>query len=396
MGAHTLRQSLIAAGEADLLLFIVDARAGLSPDDSEILDQLRQLKATLLLVVNKCDGLDPDLVTGDFYALGLGEPLAISASHGHGVPALKESISACFAALPSPEQADQEDGIRIAVVGRPNVGKSTLVNRILGEERVVVYDQPGTTRDSIYIRYQRADVAYTLIDTAGVRRRRSVSDVLEKFSIIKTLQAIADANVVILLIDASEGLVDQDLHLLARVLDSGKSLVIACNKWDGLTADHKRRVRNEIERRLVFIDYAEMHFISALHGSNVGKLYAAVQRAYASAHTSMATNRLTKILQGALQEHAPPMVRGRRIKLRYAHAGGSNPPVIVIHGNQTDAVPDTYQRYLAKVFRRELALVGTPLRLRFQTGDNPYAGRKNTLTPRQQTKRRRLIKHVKR
>ncbi|HND14635.1 MAG TPA: ribosome biogenesis GTPase Der, partial [Pseudomonadales bacterium] len=280
------------------------------------------------------------------------------------------------------------------VVGRPNVGKSTLVNRILGEERVVVFDQPGTTRDSIYIDFERGDTRYTLIDTAGLRRRRSVHETVEKFSIVKTLQAIADANVVLVLIDAQEGLVEQDVHLLGHVIDSGRALIIACNKWDGLPADRKAALKNELDRRLAFADFAEVHFISALHGSNVGQLYAAIDRAWASAQRKLPTNRLTAILESAVAAHAPPLVRGRRIKLRMAHPGGSNPPLIVIHGNQTEDVPEHYRRYLENVYRRELALVGTPLRIEFVTGTNPFAGRRNTLTPRQEYKRKRLMQHV--
>jgi GTP-binding protein len=302
-----------------------------------------------------------------------------------------------FAGFPAPATAQEadEERTRVAVVGRPNVGKSTLVNRILGEERVVVFDQPGTTRDSIYIDFERRGQAYTLIDTAGVRRRKNVRETVEKFSIVKTLQAIADAHVVILLIDGSEGLVDQDLHLLGHCVESGRALVLAVNKWDGLDDDQREWVRREIDRRLRFVDYADTHYISALHGSGVGKLFGSIDSAYRAAMQGLGTSRLTRILEDAVADHAPPMVNGRRIKLRYAHAGGRNPPRVIVHGNQTDRVPDSYRRYLEKIFSRELELTGTPLRVEFRSSDNPYAGQRNKLTQRQITRKRRLMAHVK-
>jgi len=275
------------------------------------------------------------------------------------------------------------------------VGKSTLVNRMLGEERVVVYDQPGTTRDSIYIDFERDGKPYTLIDTAGIRRRKNISLTVEKFSIVKTLQAVADAHVVILLIDAREGLVDQDLHLMGYVLDAGRALVVAVNKWDGLEQQQKDWVKIELERRLRFVDFADTHFISALHGTGVGNLYKSVHKAYAAATNKLSTNHLTRILEDAVADHPPPLVNGRRIKLRYAHAGGRNPPLIIIHGNQTEDVPNHYVRYLEKTYRRALDLHGTPVKIEFRGGENPYAGKKNVLTARQIAKKRRLMKHVK-
>jgi GTP-binding protein len=291
------------------------------------------------------------------------------------------------------EQSESEpypDSIRVAIVGRPNVGKSTLVNRLLGEERVVVFDQPGTTRDSIYINYQRDDREYTLIDTAGVRRRKNVRLVVEKFSIVKTLKAIDDAHVVILVMDAQEGIVDQDMHLIGHCVDKGRGLVLAVNKWDGIDSDQRDWIKTELDRRLRFADYADMHFISALHGTGVGHLYKSINNAYASATRKLNTNALTRILEGAVFDHAPPMVNGRRIKLRYAHAGGQNPPLIVIHGNQTGSVPNSYQRYLEKVYRRELKLAGTPVRIEFRSGDNPFAEKRSKLTQRQVQRKRRL------
>lgn len=391
------RQSLLAVDECDLALVLVDAGDGVTPADQHILALLRGRGKPFVLVVNKIDGGDEQLASAEFHELGAPALVAISASHGRNMARLEQVL---LDALPPVAQAEQEAAaegagrVRVAVVGRPNVGKSTLVNRILGEERVVVFDQPGTTRDSISIDFERVGKAYTLIDTAGLRRRRSVHETVEKFSIVKTLQAIADANVVLVLIDAQQGLVEQDVHLLGHVIDSGRALVIVCNKWDGLPADRKAMLKSELDRRLTFADFAEVHFISALHGSNVGQLYAAIDRAWASAQCRPSTGRLTAILEAARQKHAPPLVRGRRIKLRMAHPGGVNPPVIVVHGNQTEAVPEHYRRYLENVYRRELALVGTPLRLEFVSGSNPFAGKRNILTPRQEYKRKRLMQHV--
>ena len=399
------RQSLQAIAECDLALLLVDARAGLTPVDSEVLARLRGSGKRFLVVVNKIDGVDENEASAEFHALGVASLHPVSAAHGRGVPRLVQVIEELFPAPAGPEGDEAQEPeaaggargarVRVAVVGRPNVGKSTLVNRILGEERVVVFDEPGTTRDSIHIDFERGERRYTLIDTAGIRRRRSVHEAVEKFSIVKTLQSIADAQVVLFLLDAHEGLVEQDVHLLGYVIEAGRSLVIVCNKWDGLAAEQRGALRADMERRLGFADFAEIHFISALHGSNVGDLYGAVDRACASARLEVSSKRLTGILESAIAAHSPPLVRGRRIKLRYAHPGGANPPVIVIHGNQTESVPDHYRRYLENAFRRELSLVGTPLRVDFVTGENPYAGKRNTLTPRQIHKRRRLMRHVK-
>lgn len=392
-------QSFQAIDEADIVLFLVDARDGLTATDQSIADYLRSTNRKAFVVVNKIDGLNHDLAVAPFYELGMGEVYPITASHGRGVKALMAEV---LNQLPEPEAAEVEEdsenehrGIKIAVVGRPNVGKSTLVNRMLGEERVVVFDQPGTTRDSIYIYYERHGKAYTLIDTAGIRRRKNVRLAVEKFSIVKTLQAISDANVVILLIDASEGLVEQDLSLLGSVIDAGRALVVAVNKWDGLDEDQKNKVRRELDRRLHFVEFADIHFISALHGTGVGHLYKSVEKAYEAATNRFSTNYLTRILQDAIVQHPPPLVRGRRIKLRYAHPGGHNPPIIVIHGNQTEEVPGHYVRYLEKVFREALELHGTPLRIQFKTTENPYAGKKNKLSERQQARKRRLMDFVK-
>ncbi len=385
-------QAWQAVQDADIVLFLVDARAGLTPEDQNIADRLRSLGKPVHLVVNKTDGLHEEVVTAEFHALGLGEPHPIAAAHGRGVRALMETVLAELPEEVAEDEAEQQAGIRIAIVGRPNVGKSTLVNRILGEERVVAYDLPGTTRDSIYLPFERDGQTYTLIDTAGIRRRSRVSEAVEKFSIIKAMQAIEDANVVIMLLDGTEGITEQDATLFGFILDSGRALVVAVNKWDGLEAEQKDKIRRELDRKLPYLQFAKIHFISALHGSGVGNLFGSVLKAYESAMRDLSTHRLTEILEGLVQAHAPPLVKGRRIKLRYAHQGGRNPPLIVIHGTQTEAVPDVYRRYLSNGFQKALKLVGTPLRIEFKSGKNPFAGRKNVLTRRQLEKRKRLRK----
>ena len=384
--AEMARQSLQAVEEADIVLFLVDGRAGLTAGDEMIADHLRRSGKLAHLVVNKTDGQDPDMAAAEFYSLGFESNFLIAAAHNRGIRSLLEAL------LPEPVDPEEEDradrypGIRIGVVGRPNVGKSTLVNRMLGEERVVVYDMPGTTRDSVYIPYERHGEQYTLIDTAGVRRRKNVNEAVEKFSIIKTLKAIEDAHVVILVIDARQGLVEQDLHLIGFVLDAGRSLVIAVNKWDGMDPDDRARVKEQVARRLDFLDYADKYYISALHGTGVGTMYDSVHACYESAMSKWPTNRLTALLQDAVAQHQPPMVRGRRIKLRYAHQGGSNPPVIVVHGNQVDALPGAYKRYLENTFRKVLKVVGSPIRFEFRASENPFADKVDRRTPRQKVK----------
>ncbi|GAB2190803.1 ribosome biogenesis GTPase Der [Sessilibacter sp. MAH1] len=388
-------QSLAAIDESDLVLFVVDCRAGLTNTDEMIANHLRKTGKKVLVVANKIDGANHDVAVAPFYELALGELHATTATHGRGVRSLMQAM---LDELPEPDEIvedDEADGVKIAIVGRPNVGKSTLVNRMLGEDRVVVFDMPGTTRDSIYIRYEREGTPYTIIDTAGIRRRKNVSLTVEKFSIVKTLQAINDANVVVLLMDASEGVVDQDLHLLGQVIEAGRGVVIALNKWDGLDAEHKAKIKRDLERRLQFVDFADLHFISALHGTNVGHLYESVERAYRSATDKFSTNQLTRILEDAVSVHQPPLVNGRRIKLRYAHTGGHNPPIIIIHGNQTDAVPAHYKRYLEKTFRRVLDLHGTPLRIEFKTSDNPYAVKATKRNYKQITQKERVQARLK-
>ncbi|WP_024329526.1 ribosome biogenesis GTPase Der [Thioalkalivibrio sp. ALR17-21] len=407
-------QTRRAVAEADHVLFMVDARDGLTPQDEAIAEQLRASGARVRVIVNKTDGLDADVVSAEFHALALGDVTPIAATHGRGVRGLMQAVREDVARDREAaggegegagdgdgldvdaQQAALDDwpGIRVAVVGRPNAGKSTLVNRILGDERVVATEVAGTTRDSIFVPFTREDQDYTLIDTAGVRRRARVHETVEKFSVVKTLQAIEAAHVVIMVIDARAGLSDQDAHLLGLVIDAGRALVVAVNKWDGMDPDDREWVRSEMQRRLGFVDYARMRLISALHGTNVGHLLDDVREAHASAFVDISTPELTRLLEAAVAEHAPPLVSGRRIKLRYAHQGGQNPPVIVVHGNQTHRLPGAYKRYLENFFRRQLKLVGTPLRLEFRSGKNPYAGRRNKLTPRQQQKRKRLMRHV--
>lgn len=394
--ALMVQQVATAIGEADHIFFLLDAKDGLGGADEAIADQLRRTGKPITIVVNKSENMDKAIAGVDFYSLGLGDPVPIAAVHGHGV---KQLIDATLDSMPGPEDSDADAldmGIKVAIIGRPNVGKSTLVNRLLGEERVVAFDQPGTTRDSVFIPFERDEKKYTLIDTAGVRRRAKVDNAVEKFSVIKTLQAIEEANVVILVLDAQLDIIDQDATLAGHVLESGRALIVAINKWDGLDQDKREKIKEDIERKLPFLDFAEKHFISALHGSGVGKMFPVVDTVYANAMRDMSTSELNRILEWALQEHQPPMAHGRRIKLRYAHQGGQNPPIIVIHGNQTDAVPDGYKRYLVGRFRKALKLDGTPIRLEFRTGTNPYEGRKNVLTKRQVLKRQRLKRFVKR
>jgi GTP-binding protein len=390
------QQVKTAIGEADAVLFMVDGRAGMNVADENIAAYLRQCGKPVTLVLNKTDGVDPEMAAAEFHALALGEPVAIAASHGRNVHALMNTVLAQFPPPEAEEEEGTEQNIRVAVVGRPNVGKSTLVNRILGEERVVVFDMPGTTRDSIYIPFERDGQHYTLIDTAGVRRRARVKEVIEKFSIIKTLQAIADANVVVMVLDAREGVSEQDAHLLGMVMEAGRALVIAINKWDNLPLEKKEEVKQELNLKLPFIDFARIHYISALHGTGVGDLYGSVNRAYLSAMRKLSTPELTNLLESLQLTHQPPMINGRRIKLRYAHQGGKNPPLIILHGNQVDEIPKSYKRYLEKGFRKYLKLEGTPIRIEFKGGVNPYAERQSEAGKRQPVNKNRLLELTKR
>ncbi|CAA0078400.1 GTPase Der [Zhongshania aliphaticivorans] len=389
------QQSMLAIDEADVVLLMLDAKAGLMPADEGLIKHLRSCSKPVFFVANKVDGTDAEVAKAEFYKTGAAKIYPLTATQGKGVRILMDDVLAEFPQEDEDKQASLATGKKIAVVGRPNVGKSTLVNRMLGEDRVVVYDEPGTTRDSVYINYEREGEAYTLIDTAGIRKRKHISETVEKFSIVKTLKAIDDANVVILVMDGRESIVDQDLHLLGQVVDSGRAVVVAINKWDGLTTEQKDHIKKELDRRLQFIDFAEIHFISALHGTGVGHLYESVEKAYESATRQLQTRMLTTILEGAVHDHSPPMINGRRIKLRYAHPGGQNPPIIVIHGNQTEKVPNSYTRYLEKVFRRELNMMGTPIKIEFKTSENPFEGKKNELSKRQIERKQRLMRFAK-
>ena len=397
IGALTARQVDVAVAEADCVVHVVDARAGVVPQDREALDRLRRSGKRILLAVNKVDGPDEASALAEFAVLGV-DALPTAAAHGRGVPALIERLVAGMApvdldAIPG---GRGDDGIRVAIVGRPNVGKSTLVNRLLGEERVVVSAVAGTTRDAIRVPLERDGRRYTLIDTAGVRRRARVEEAVEKFSVIKTLQSIAAAHVAVVLLDAREGVSEQDATLIGHVLDEGRALVIAANKWDGLSSYEREQCRKSLERKLDFVAFARTVTISALHGSGMAELMRAIDRAYASATREFGSAELTRALEKAYAGFQPPLVRGHAPKLRYAHPGGGNPPVIVIHGSRTKHIADSYRRYLENFFRKRFKLEGTPVRIDFREGENPYAGRKNELSDRQVKKRRRLMQHKRR
>jgi GTP-binding protein len=389
----TAQQVHQAIEESELVLFVVSARDGLMAEDKEIAALLRRSSCKVVMVANKIDGLDEDTAMADFASLGMVELLPVAATHRRGLESLMELVDQHLPLEPdSDDEGEDTDRMRLAVVGRPNVGKSTLVNRLLGEERVLACDQPGTTRDTIRTQLERDGQHYELIDTAGVRRRSKISEVVEKFSTIKALQAIDRAHVVILMLDAQEGLTDQDTTLLGHVLTQGRALVIALNKWDGLDHDHRKRVRSELDRKLTYVDWAQRVTISALHGSGIGELMNAVQVAWKSALTDFSTPELTRVVKAAYEAHQPPMKQGRTAKLRYAHSGGKLPPRIVIHGSRTDTIPDAYRRYLVNRFIKHFRLKGTPVFLSFRDSANPYKDRKNTLSRRQMEKRKRLKK----
>ncbi|HSN38617.1 MAG TPA: ribosome biogenesis GTPase Der [Burkholderiales bacterium] len=365
------RQTRQAVDEADAVLFVMDARAGLTDQDRIIGDELRKTGRRIWLVVNKTEGMASAVVTAEFHALGLGDPLPISAAHGDNIPDLMDLVLAEF---PEAEalSPDEDRHPRIAIVGRPNVGKSTLVNALLGEERVIVFDQPGTTRDSIYIEFARGQQRYTLIDTAGMRKRGRVDEAVEKFSVIKTLQAVEDANVVILVLDARQEISEQDAHIAGFILDAGRALVVAVNKWEKFPEYDRDMLKRTLARKLAFLSFAKIHFISALQGSGIGPLMKSVDAAYAAAMTRLPTPKVTRALLAAVAQQQPPRAGMDRPKLRYAHQGGVNPPRIVIHGNSLSHVPDSYRRYLERFFRDAFKLQGTPLRVEFKTGRNPY------------------------
>ena len=412
-------QSLQAIEESDAVLFLVDSRDGMTVADQMIAEHLRKRNKRTFLVANKVDTVDPEIARAEFSPLAIGDAFPIAAAHGRGVNNLLEAALGVFPKDEveveelSEEQVraaaeeggdvfrrvqgiDETTGIKIAVIGRPNVGKSTLVNRLLGEDRVVVSDVAGTTRDSIRVPLERDGKRYTLIDTAGVRRRARIEDAVEKFSVIKTLQSIEAASVVVLLLDAKEGVTDQDAGLIGHVLEAQRALVIAVNKWDGLSAYDREQCRVSLARKLVFVDWAPQVTISALHGSGIGELIKAVNRSHASAGRTFTSSELTRALEAAYEGYQPPLVRGHAPKLKYAHPGGTHPPTIVIHGSRTRHLADSYRRYLENFFRTRYRLVGTPIRIDFRDGDNPYAGKRNELTEGQQRRRQRMIRNAKR
>lgn len=366
------RQTLQAIDEADAIVFIVDGRVGVTPQDKIIANRLRQSDRPVFVAVNKAEGMNEGVVTAEFHELGLGDPVALSAAHGEGVRHLIKDVLAHF---PDAEEEPEDKHPKFAVVGRPNVGKSTLVNAILGEERVIAFDAPGTTRDSIYIEFERNNGRYTIIDTAGVRRRSKVDDAIEKFSVIKTMKAIEDANVAVLVLDATQDVSDQDARVAGFVLETGRALVVAINKWDVATEEQKDRIKREIARKLAFLDFAKFHYISALQGKGVGDLFASIDQAYAAAMIKIPTPKLTRVLQLALERQLPPLSGRIRPKMRYAHQGGSNPPVVVIHGNALEHVPASYWRYLEHTFMKLFKLQGTPLRVQYKKSENPFEGK---------------------
>ena len=368
--AQMREQTGRAVQEADRLVFVVDARAGLTPEDHFVARELRRSGKPVTLAVNKAEGLDTEIATADFYTLGFGEPMDISASHGQGCADLMDRVLEGLEQEPEEPAGPQE--VRIAIVGRPNVGKSTLVNRLIGEERVIASDQPGTTRDSILVPFERDGRRFALIDTAGMRRRSKVEDIVERASVAKTLQAIAEAHVVILVLDAHDTVAEQDASVLGVALERGRALIIAVNKWDGIPADQREAIHRQLALKLDFVPFAPLHFISARHGTGVGDLVGSTVRAYEAAMKEMPTRELTRTLEHAVSVHQPPLVHGRRIKLRYAHQGGRNPPRVVIHGNQTSSVPGAYTRYLTNVFRKTFDLFATPVVVEYRTDQNPY------------------------
>ncbi|WP_321326739.1 ribosome biogenesis GTPase Der [Thiomicrorhabdus sp.] len=373
-----------ALEESDAIVFLVDGRQGIVPADEVIANYIRQFDKPVQVLVNKAEGSDYSMATSDFFQLGLGEPYAISSAHGDNVTVAIDHI---LSSLPQKEDEDEFDldehpGVRVAVVGRPNVGKSTLINRMIGEDRVVAFDMPGTTRDSIFVPFERNGKPYTLIDTAGIRRRKNIKEKIEKFSIVKAIEAMEDSHVVIVLIDGSEGLTDQDLTLLGLAIESGRGLVIAVNKWDNLSTEQKDWVKNELSFRIQFADYAKQHLISALHGTGVGDLFDTIDAVHLAAFKRVSTSDLNRVLEQAVLDHQPPLIAGRRVKLRYAHLGGLNPPRVIVHGSQVDKLPASYTKYLVNVFRKAFKWVGTPVTVEYKATQNPFEGRKNKLTSR--------------
>ena len=387
-------QAALAIEESALVVLVLDAREGLTGEDQRITDRLRRSGKPIVVAANKVDGLDAATAAAEFHALGLGEPIPIAAAHRRGIGRLAAALDGMLPRDGAHAAARRDDSVRVCVIGRPNTGKSTLANRLAGDTRVLAHDTPGTTRDSVEVPFQHAGKRYVLIDTAGIRRRSRVSEAVEKFSVIKSLEAIAGSDVAIVMLDARVGMSDQDASLLGLVLDGGRAPVVAVNKWDRLPGEARAALKADVRRRLAFAPFCPVCHVSALHGSGLDALMRHVDACHRSAFAGFTASGLTRVLESAIEHAPPPLARGRRIKLRYAHQGGSNPPVIVVHGNRTELVPDSYRRYLAGRFRAAFALVGTPLRIEFRTGENPFKGRRNTLTPRQRRRRERLRRHA--
>lgn len=364
------KQTLQAVDEADAVIFLVDGRTGITAQDKLIANRLRQARAPIYVAVNKAEGMSYAIVAADFYELGLGEPYVISGAHGDGVRELMDHVLEDF---PDEETQPEQPHPCFAIIGRPNVGKSTLVNALLGEERVIAFDEAGTTRDSVHIDFERNGEKFTVIDTAGVRRRGKVNEAIEKFSVIKTIQAIEDANVAVLVLDASQDIADQDANVAGFALEAGRALVLAVNKWDAVSSERREQLKRDIARKLYFLDFARLHYISALKSRGIGDLFDSIQAAYRAAMTKMPTPKITRVLQTAIERQAPPRSGLIRPKMRYAHQGGSNPPIIVIHGNALQHISDAYTRYLIQTFRKAFHLEGTPLRIQYQSSDNPFA-----------------------
>jgi GTPase len=381
----------LAIEEADAVVLVVDHRSGLTAEDTAIAERLRRESKSVVIAVNKAEGVPGEMAEAEFHTLGLGAPVGISATHGQGID---ELLRAALTAFPADAEVDptaeSEHGPKVAVIGRPNVGKSTLINRLLGENRLITSPEPGTTRDSVHVPVERDDQKFVLVDTAGIRRRARVSEAIEKYSIVQSLKAIEDAGAVIAVLDARENVTDQDVHLVGLAAERGRALALAVNKWDGMSGHERRFVERELERKLDFVQYASVHYISALHGSGIAELVKAALVGYKNAGVELATPRLTRVLEDALQVNPPPLVRGRQVRLRYAHQGGRYPPLIVVHGTQAQRLPDHYKRYLENAFREALKLKGTPVRVELRTTENPFAGRRNKLTPRQAKKRKRV------
>ncbi|MEE4280370.1 MAG: ribosome biogenesis GTPase Der [Pseudomonadales bacterium] len=392
------QQTQLAVAEADLVVLLLDGRDGITSADQDVVSYLRRESVNFIPVVNKIDGIGEDQALVEVAQFGFGDPLLISASHSRGLRTLTETLLATLTdigAFDREAESVTNKGIHVAVVGRPNVGKSTLINRMLGEERQVVFDMPGTTKDAIDIPFKRNDTDYVLIDTAGVRRKGRVDEITEKFSVVKALQAMERAQVVILVVDATEGVVEQDLHVLQYALEAGAALLVAVNKWDGLDEDQRDRVKYSVDRRLAFVPWVPLQRISALHGTGVGLLFKMIDTVYAAGEFDVSTSLLTRLVRNMVAAHPAPSVRGRQIKIKVATRGRNHPPTVVIHGNQLDSLPTSYKRFLENGFREALNLVGNPIRLQLRESDNPYAGKKNVLTPRQKECRERVIKHRK-